>query len=159
MSRVPFQAINRCCCFVITLLAVVALIERAFAFTNCFTAATCAPGQSCNDDCIDVWSSTPDPIKCPPAPGGCPCVLWKGSTANPTTPTFLACIPSSTATNPCQYTPVNPPITICGTGNGYFCTCRDVLSGNCLNGAVIPACSCGGLATYPSVFITVDATC
>jgi len=163
MSRVPFQAGNRCWCFVIGLLTVFAIIERALAFTNCYSQADCAPYQSCNDDCMDGVGFTVDLVNCPatagppPVPAGYPCLLFSGSTSS--TPTFQVCIPAPTSTDDCQATPVNPPVTTCTTGSGYFCTCLNITTGNCDNGSKPTACACTGKVTYPGMGFSVNATC
>jgi len=167
MSTVSLLSRNCWCSFValaIGLLAATVLIERAFAFTNCFTDADCIPNQSCVDDCIDGVGFTADLVNCPAqagppmVPARIPCLLFSGATTNSSTPMFQTCIPSSTSTHQCQNTPITPPVTTCTTGSGYFCSCM-TSTGDCLNGAVFPPCDCLGTVTYANMGFTINSLC
>ena len=127
------------------------LAVRSARATSDYMASICAPGQSCNTDCVEGYLA--DAVRCP---GSWACALWYGPATEPATPTYQVCIPGTQNSNCCYMGSGGTPFTCPQPGSGYFCSCRSLTLGDCnLNNTF---CSCFGTATY-TVTYTFDGIC
>lgn len=128
------------------LLAVLCVFGVAWSYTNEVFTASCAPGQSCYDDCFYWWQYWP---MCSSYQS---CIVFKGWSGD--TGEFTVCVPTTQSTDECNTYGQSSSTTIACNGWYWTCGCRNAYTGDC----EARSCRCAG--TYDgSTAVYVNTIC